>query len=801
MKKFFIMLICCISVLCTSAYANELKFEPVGGGKFIYCNNPEGIEDDMLLNGENPRWIMNNEDLTPDLYYIYLSHFNYTGSGTLGYDIELDMAMTAKEDSKIIIHKAFFETPWNYAYYKDWNKTVAETDWGQLQVCASMLGIPMCDIRGEDFYYPWEYEPITIEIKKGERYWLSDYLRNYQKVGFGKGMHIQALVELESGLMDFDVGAVKSVGFDDYRPEVSENIAFGEYRWDYTLKGIADTLPEVETDIEYTIDADTEDGERIPVLLKNQYIPEGHTVTGWYTQLNPQNDIWSKATAAESDILTLRYKDDTKLGFYGSGVSENKKDNVWIFDTLHSAVRKYEQRYGTGTEKDFEPNFLLGTEKDNHAYACNIGNYGVATTYNMSVTNNTDVTKYCSLVLTAASEVIAYATDANGEKTYAYVKDLTGEKVTDNMLSYEIPPQSTEEFKFSLILPVNYNGGIKNELVITDENIQAVDFIKKKIQVDEERRQSDYRSTNVFYGDYVESIFPRFPEETDEKVWKSRSGFEYLRGRNNGIIRWRAWDGAPEWYYNLWGYVSTVYMLDEEYNITSSYTFPSLPCGASYDDGYFYIKTARDGVFKSADGAEWIKTDESLPEYTPYYDLSRASEWAVPELERGWDLGLRLKNIAGDAYNFKQPMLREAFCELAVQVLDKVGGSADISAGIKFEDISNPNVERLAGLGIIEGYGDGTFRPNEYITREQAAVILRRMVKCVGYSYAEDEFMNGYTDYDEISEWARDGVNVMTNLGIMNGVGESKFDPKGTYTREQSAATMVRLYEMFIELE
>ena len=146
-------------------------------------------------------------------------------------------------------------------------------------------------------------------------------------------------------------------------------------------------------------------------------------------------------------------------------------------------------------------------------------------------------------------------------------------------------------------------------------------------------------------------------------------------------------------------------------------------------------------------------------------------------------------------------MLREAFCELAVQVLDKVGGSAETSAGIKFEDISNPNVERLAGLGIIEGYGDGTFRPNEYITREQAAVILRRMVKCVGYSYAEDEFISGYTDYDEISEWARDGVNVMTNLGIMNGVGESKFGPKGTYTREQSAATMVRLYEMFIELE
>ena len=394
--------------------------------------------------------------------------------------------------------------------------------------------------------------------------------------------------------------------------------------------------------------------------------------------------------------------------------------------------------------------------------------------------------------------MIAYETGADGEKAYAYVKDLTGEKVTDNMLSHKIPPNSSEEFKFSLILPVNYNGGIKNELVITDENIQAVDFEKKKAQTEEEHKQNDYRSTNVFYGDYVESIFPRFPEETDEKVWKSRSGFEYLRGRDNGIIRWRAWDGAPEWYYNLWGHVSTVYMLDEEYNITNSYTFPSLPCGASYDEEYFYIKTARDGVFKSNDGAEWIKTDESLPNYVPYYDLDRASEWAVPELENGWDLGLRLKNISGDGYNFKQPMLREAFCELAVQLLDKAGDNTNISVGIKFTDTTNPDVERLTRLGIIEGYGDGTFRPKQQISREEAAVILWRLAKYILSDYNGDEFAQSeYIDYNEISEWARDGVNMVTNLGIMNGVGENKFDPKGTYSREQSAATMVRLYETF----
>ena len=87
MKRFILFVMCFILLPCSATYANELKFEPAGGGKFIYCNNPEGIEDDVLLNGDVPVWIMNNENLEPDNYYIYLSHRNYTGNGGRGYSI------------------------------------------------------------------------------------------------------------------------------------------------------------------------------------------------------------------------------------------------------------------------------------------------------------------------------------------------------------------------------------------------------------------------------------------------------------------------------------------------------------------------------------------------------------------------------------------------------------------------------------------------------------------------------------------------------------------------------------------
>lgn len=803
MKKLVLCLMCITLMLFSFAFANEnsnndvnlLSFEPVGGGKFIYCNNPEPIEDDMILNGESPRYIMNNENLTPDSYYIYISHFNYTSGDGIGYDIELDMEMTAKEDSKITIHKAFFETPQNYGFYKNGIRNVAESDWGHLQVCADMLGIPMCDIRGEDFYYPRSYEPITLEVKKGEKIWLSEYLECYEAVKVGKGVHIQALISIDSGLMDFNVGAIKSNSGENVRESLPENIAFGEYRWDYTLKGIADSMPQTETNIKYIIDESTEDGERIPVFLKNQYIPSGHTVTQWYTQLNPQNDIWSKTTAAESDILPLYYRDDTKLNFYGLNIADSEKDNIWRFDTLHSALRKYEPRFNTGLESDFIPNFLLSVDTDNHEYACNIGNYGVAASYKMTVTNETDEVKYCSLVLTAASEIIAYESNANGEKNYAYVKDLTGEKITDNMLSHKIPPNSTEEFTFSLILPVNYNGGIKNELVITDKNIQTVNFEEKKAETEAEHKQAEYRITNEIYGEYLKEKFPLMLAETQRLFNGNKNSYEYLRGNNTGLIRFCAWDGAPEWYYNHWSDLTdTVYMADKDYNIISSFTFPSLPCAASYKDGEFYIKTARNGIYKSDNGAEWIKTDV-IPEYVPYYDLENASEWAIPELERGWEEEIRLKWY-GESYNFSVGISREAFCELAVNLLNKIKASDNISGEIEFIDTQNPHIKKLAALGIIKGFGDGTFRAMEELTREQAAVILERLARYAGME-DEDADRHIYADADSISDWAKSGVSFVYNIGVMHGTGDNMFEPQSTYSIEQSAVTMLRLYDCF----
>ncbi len=103
-------------------------------------------------------------------------------------------------------------------------------------------------------------------------------------------------------------------------------------------------------------------------------------------------------------------------------------------------------------------------------------------------------------------------------------------------------------------------------------------------------------------------------------------------------------------------------------------------------------------------------------------------------------------------------------------------------------------VSRLAGADIISGYTDGTFRPKNPITREEAAMLLFRTAKYLECDMPEEPC--SYADNDDMSEWARKAVYAMNNAEIMTGMEHNKFEPKRNYTNEQSIATIMRLYDL-----
>ena len=104
-------------------------------------------------------------------------------------------------------------------------------------------------------------------------------------------------------------------------------------------------------------------------------------------------------------------------------------------------------------------------------------------------------------------------------------------------------------------------------------------------------------------------------------------------------------------------------------------------------------------------------------------------------------------------------------------------------------------------LGIIKGYDDNTFRPDQGITRAQMAAFSYRLMKLAvgGEPDAELKADCGFKDSASIAKDYKEAVNVMSNLGIITGFdtnGDGKgdtFRPDATANRGQAATIIVRV--------
>lgn len=96
-----------------------------------------------------------------------------------------------------------------------------------------------------------------------------------------------------------------------------------------------------------------------------------------------------------------------------------------------------------------------------------------------------------------------------------------------------------------------------------------------------------------------------------------------------------------------------------------------------------------------------------------------------------------------------------------------------------------------AEKGIVTGYGNGRFNPDDDITREQLAVMLWRYA---GSPAAAEGELN-FSDADKTSSWALEAMRWATEKGIINGKGSGILDPNGKATRAQAAQMLKNFME------
>lgn len=102
-----------------------------------------------------------------------------------------------------------------------------------------------------------------------------------------------------------------------------------------------------------------------------------------------------------------------------------------------------------------------------------------------------------------------------------------------------------------------------------------------------------------------------------------------------------------------------------------------------------------------------------------------------------------------------------------------------------------PYIAVAVDHGLIAGYEDGTFRSDEPLTREQLAVLVARVL-------GGGELQGGttfFSDAGEISDWAAPSVAYVVRLGVFQGYPDGTFRPKQAVTRAEAAMVILRLIE------
>ena len=120
-----------------------------------------------------------------------------------------------------------------------------------------------------------------------------------------------------------------------------------------------------------------------------------------------------------------------------------------------------------------------------------------------------------------------------------------------------------------------------------------------------------------------------------------------------------------------------------------------------------------------------------------------------------------------------------------------------IRSGMPFDDVKESDwyakaVSWAESQGIVNGFEDGAFRPNDPITREQLAAILYRYAQSKGQGFQGLwSFKLDFPDAGDVSDWATEAMSWMVMNGVINGK-DGKLVPGGNASRAEAATMLQR---------
>lgn len=202
-----------------------------------------------------------------------------------------------------------------------------------------------------------------------------------------------------------------------------------------------------------------------------------------------------------------------------------------------------------------------------------------------------------------------------------------------------------------------------------------------------------------------------------------------------------------------------------------------------------WYKIEYNGKYGYVSGS-YIELDSTEPDQDNKINFTDVSQdyWAYSQIQDFVKKGY-IEGYGDNTFRPKEPIKRNEF----VKIFNKVFGLTNKS-GIVFDDTKDnwakDEIDIAVTNGVAQGIGANKFEPEEYITREAAVKMLANYMKIEDKNHDK---IKRFTDYNEISDWARDAFEGNFENGYIKGTDEGKLAPKNNITRAEVVTLLSRV--------
>ncbi|MDT0125379.1 S-layer homology domain-containing protein [Paenibacillus sp. RRE4] len=185
--------------------------------------------------------------------------------------------------------------------------------------------------------------------------------------------------------------------------------------------------------------------------------------------------------------------------------------------------------------------------------------------------------------------------------------------------------------------------------------------------------------------------------------------------------------------------------------------------------------------------------------YYPQSFTDVANHWSNTAVN---DMSSRMivSGVSDSTFEPDRNITRAEFAAIVVRALGlKPGEGSNGFRDVNDEDWFADVVKTASEYGLIGGYEDGTFRPQEQITRQEAMTLIARAMKVTGLDSQVTadavQQLSSFADAEQVADWAKEAAAASVHTGLVTGRGSNTIAPLQSITRAETATILRRLLQ------